>query len=146
MLHQQKPLQSDDSNGTRKRRLDETEDSIPLSLLRKDNATSKKSLKTHHHQTVISTDPRHQRDEEQAILNTFRKNNAKKFEALSTRCATPEKREEKSAQPLYEEFEAVNELINCIQADLAQTTFLVTYIKDFVRKNCKRRIPLQTLS
>lgn len=71
------------------------------------------------------------------------RNNAAKFEALNRRCEKPSNQEENlSQQPLQEELEAVNELINCIQADLAQTVFLITYVKDYVRKNCKRRIPL----
>lgn len=49
-----------------------------------------------------------------------------------------------SQQPVQEEVDAIYELINCIQADLTQTIFLITYVKDYVRKNCKRRIPLQT--
>lgn len=76
-------------------------------------------------------------------LLIFRRNNATKFEALNRRCEKPSNQEVNlSQQPLQEELEAVNELINCIQADLAQTVFLITYIKNYVSKNCKRIIPL----
>lgn len=51
-----------------------------------------------------------------------------------------------SQQPLQEEEDAVYKLINGIQADLTQTISLITYVKDYVRKNCKRRMPLQTLT
>lgn len=77
------------------------------------------------------------------IFLIFRINIATKFEVLNKRCEKPSNQENNlSQQPLQEELEAVNELINCIQADLAQTVFLITYIKDYVRRNCKRRIPL----
>ena len=52
----------------------------------------------------------------------------------------------KEEKPVFnEELQALMMLIDSMQKDFEQTTILINIVTDFIKKNCKRRVVLETL-
>lgn len=89
------------------------------------------------------TGPMETQNKENDFVETFRKKRPQKYAALEKRCRRSNNKQERPL--LGEELSALQQLIDCMVKDLAQSAILVNYITDFIKKNCKRRVEFKTL-
>ncbi|XP_052694437.1 uncharacterized protein LOC128172715 [Crassostrea angulata] len=82
-------------------------------------------------------------NKENDFVETFRQKRPQKYAALERRCRSSNTKNERPL--LGEELSALQQLIDCMVKDLAQSAILVNYITDFIEKNCKRRVAFKTL-
>lgn len=78
------------------------------------------------------TGPMETQNKENDFVETFRKKRPQKYAALEKRCRRSNNKQERPL--LGEELSALQQLIDCMVKDLAQSAILVNYITDFIKK------------